>query len=35
MALQTSVWQAEQVRRYTPDLNPARTQVVELSELTV
>jgi hypothetical protein len=35
VALQTSVWQAEQLRRFSPDLNPARTQVAELSELTV
>lgn len=35
VALQTSVWQAEQVRQFTPSLNPARTQVAELAELTV
>ncbi len=33
VALQTSVWQAEQVRRYTPDLNPARIQVAEFAEM--
>ena len=33
VALQTSVWQAEQLRRYAPSLNPARTQVVELAEM--
>lgn len=33
VALQTSVWQAEQLRRYTSDLSPARSQVVELAEM--
>ncbi len=33
VALQTSVWQAEQVRRYTPDINPARIQVAEFAEM--
>jgi hypothetical protein len=27
------VWQAEQLRRFSPDLNPARSQVVELAEM--
>ncbi|GBL44759.1 putative transcriptional activator SRCAP homolog [Sulfuriferula multivorans] len=35
VALQTSVWQAEQLRRYTPDVNAARIQIAELAELTV
>lgn len=31
----SSVWQAEQVRRFTPALNPALNQVAELAELTL